>query len=215
MLRPLNWGQDPFLARPFSIADLDDDELHILFQVTGKGTTALSELKPGEAVKVWGPLGNGFAIQEQVPTLLLAGGIGIAPFVGMVSTHQRLENLELLFGHRQDLSNFPFAKMSEVILAWSHQDRNSSELQAFIRALEVKIEAYAQDGLIFACGPTPFLKKVQEVSARLGARTQVSLERHMACGLGACLGCVCNSVQGELLRTCVDGPVFWAEQIEL
>lgn len=215
MLRALSWGLDPFCARPFSIEILTQEKLSIFFQVQGRGTRLLSGLKPGEQVLVWGPLGNGFHYPEDVPLLLLAGGMGIAPFVGLVNTHPRPEMLELIFGHRQPLSCYPFATIDQNILAWNIQEQSPQDLVRLGRALRVKIKGYAQDGLVLACGPHPFLQLVQQIALELGAKAQLSLEAHMACGLGACLGCTHQGTGGQKLRVCADGPVFWADEVFL
>ena len=103
MIRPVHWDHDPLGGRPLSIGDLDDDALHLSFQVVGKGTSLLARLKPGDEVLVWGPLGRGFEVNFNVPTMLLAGGMGIVPFVGLSRIHPRPENIEILFGHQYEL----------------------------------------------------------------------------------------------------------------
>lgn len=215
MLRPASWEQDPFGARPFSIADLNAQGLHIYFQVVGRGTKLLSRLEPGEEVTVWGPLGQGFAFQAESPLLLLAGGMGLAPFVGLVRTHPAPMNLELIFGHRKDLAGYPFQQLEHKTLAWSFQDKNAQDLQELNRMLALKIQGYAREGEVLACGPLPFLRMVKELGATHGARVQISLETTMMCGMGACLGCVVVGEQGGNLKTCSQGPVFRAEEVRL
>jgi dihydroorotate dehydrogenase electron transfer subunit len=215
MLRPHKWSHDPFGPRPFSIADQDGESLCIYVQITGKGTEMLSRLCPGDEVLAWGPLGRGFTVEPELPTLLLAGGMGIAPFVGLVRHHPRPQNVEILFGHRHDIANYPFEEMSRIVLSWSIQDQTQEDLEKLKRAVQVKVDGYAGDGRIFACGPLPFLRMVQNICTGCRGRCQLSLEKPMACGVGACLGCVVKSSGGEHLQACLHGPVFEAADIEL
>jgi dihydroorotate dehydrogenase electron transfer subunit len=215
MLRPASWISDPLLPRPFSIADQDEEHLSFFLQVVGKGTSQLSQLKPGDRMRLWGPLGRGFAVDPEVPTLLLAGGMGIAPFIGLIRNHPRPENLELIFGHRHPLEAYPFPELSGRILAWNIRDRSEEDLATMQRGVRVKIQGYAQDGRILACGPHPFLRMVRSLSREIGAWTQLSLETHMACGHGACLGCSVPVPGGGFVQSCQSGPVFNSEEIEL
>ena len=215
MLRPVSWIYDPLLPRPFSIADQDEEQMSFFLQVVGKGTSQLSQLKPGDRIKLLGPLGRGFEIDPQVPTLLLAGGMGIAPFIGLIRNHPRPENLELIFGHRHPLEAYPFSELCDRILAWNIRDRSEEDLATMQRGVRVKIQGYAQDGRILACGPHLFLKMVRDLSREAGAWTQISLETHMACGHGACLGCTVPASGGGFVQSCRSGPVFNSEDIEL
>jgi dihydroorotate dehydrogenase electron transfer subunit len=213
MLRAEKWGIDPLCARPFSIADQDEDSLHIYWQAVGRMTRTMTELRPGDELTVWGPLGNGFEHRHDIPTLLLAGGMGIVPFIGLIRRQQQVQNLELIFGHRYDLDSYPYAEIADKVLTWSLQDTCQADLEKLGRALQVKIEGYSPDGRILACGPAPFLRMVQEIVLDKRARAQLSLETHMACGIGACLGCAATTRDGRTLKVCQDGPVFEAENI--
>lgn len=214
MLRPPAWGFDPLWARPFSICRALPESLIFHFQVAGRGTLALTTLKPGDPVTVWGPLGQGFAVEPGVPTLMLAGGIGIAPFVEYAAVHPTPERLSLLFGHRPPLSCYPYEDLAEMAACESFQDKTSEDIPAFVRLLDERVAAHA-DGLVLACGPTPFLKAVKAAAIKHGARCQISLENRMACGVGACLGCVATDAAGHNVQTCTKGPVFWAGDVEL
>ena len=220
MLRPPDWGFDPLWARPFSICRARPDRLAFHFQVAGRGTAALTRLAPGDLVTVWGPLGNGFAVEPGTPTLLLAGGIGIAPFVEYGATHPDPARLSLLFGHRPPLSCYPFGDLARIMPAESFQDKTDKDIVRFVELLDMRMAAHgAQAGkngaLALACGPTPFLKSVLASAARHGVRCQVSLENRMACGVGACLGCVAKDHAGHNVQTCTEGPVFWAGDVTL
>ena len=224
MLRPRNWGLDLPWARPFSISRASERDLVCLFQIVGRGTARLAQLKPGDAVRVWGPLGNGFAVQPDTPTLLLAGGMGIAPFIGYVQKHPKPWNLSMIFGHRAPLGSYPVDSFNERVDVEAIQESNPEELAAFVSLLEKRMyDCGAQKGLALACGPLPFLRTVQRIAADSGLRTQLSLEKRMACGVGACLGCVVNTTEEwplpekkkQPVQSCTHGPVFWSTHIEL
>ena len=155
---------------------------------------------------------------------LLAGGMGIVPFVGYVSEHPKPWNVTMLFGHREPLSCYPVDSINEHVPLDSLRETVPGDLDNFIFTIQERMREYAeQKGLILACGPLPFLKTVHGFARELNARVQLSLENRMACGVGACLGCVTRTT-GEwpvadkrhgLVQTCNHGPVFWANQIEL
>ncbi len=212
MLRPLSWMRDPFLPRPFSIANINDF-LYIYFQVVGKGTRLLSLVQKGDEILVWGPLGNGFKFDVNENLLLLAGGMGIVPFLGLVTHHPSPDKLELVFGHRHSSSCYPIEEISNRILTWSIRDNSEEDLEKLKKAIKVKIENYAKDGLVFACGPRPFLKMVQDYVLKYKARAQLSLETVMACGIGVCLGCAIRDRQDGFVQVCKKGPVFEADSV--
>lgn len=222
MIRPAGWALDMLWARPFSICRVSNRDLVIFFQVVGRGTARLAELTAGDVVHVWGPLGNGFAVEPETPTLMLAGGIGLAPFVGYVHDHPKPWNLWLEFGHRMPLGCYPFENISEKIMADNHLEQQPEDLHRFIALMEERMKEFAaKNGLVLACGPTPFLRTIRDFALKYGVRTQLSLETRMACGVGACLGCVCRTTEkwpdpakaGGRVQTCSSGPVFWADQI--
>jgi dihydroorotate dehydrogenase electron transfer subunit len=210
-------AMDPILARPFSIAWADDEELLFLVQQVGRGTRQFAQLRPGDPVTGWGPLGSFFARDNTTPTLLLAGGIGLAPFMGYARKFDNPDNLELLLGHTLPVDNFPmdfFDGLAKTVDTF-HQ-KTSRDLNTFIAILDERIAAYGDGrGLVAACGPTPFLKTVDRLASKHGAKAQLSLENTMACGVGACLGCVTSMAQGGNAQVCTRGPVFWAHDLDL
>ena len=236
MLRPVNAPPEHLWGRPFSICRVTPRDMVVFFQIRGRATAAMAKLTPGDILDVWGPLGNAFAVEARTPTLLLAGGIGIAPFVAYVHKHPTPWELRMEFGHRMPLECYPIDSITEYIVAETHQEKTSGDLKAFIKCLDEGIEEYAANGLILACGPTPFLHTVQGLALRHKARAQLSLETRMACGVGACLGCVVKAFlpqgdslpsgvrgmedmgahsKGSNVRTCTCGPVFWADSVTL
>jgi len=213
MLRPTGFGQELTWARPLSLFGVTPGSVEFLIQIAGRGTRRLAELSPGDRLVLWGPLGRGFAVEPDTPTLLLAGGVGLAPFAPYIATHPRPENLRLAFGHRPPLAAYPFAEMAANIQAESFHEEKPGDLERFTALMRERIAGY-RDGLVLSCGPRPFLAAVSDMGRAAGARVQVSLENRMACGVGACLGCVEKDASGEPVQTCVRGPVFWAKDLE-
>lgn len=223
MIRPQSWTLEIPWARPFSICRVNNGELVVFFQISGKGTEQMAYLRRGNRVNLWGPLGNRFSIEEK-PTLLLAGGIGIAPFVGYIDSHSNPNNLHMMFSHKYPKDCYPIETLSEKIKFFSFQENTLQDREIFLDQVCTEIKQYAAcNGLVIVCGPTPFLKFVQTTALEYKVRTQLSLESQMACGIGACLGCVVQTTDkwpvknmaGMPVPTCTNGPVFWADQIVL
>lgn len=229
MVRRENPRADCLWARPFSISDVTGDALILVFQVAGRETADLAGCEPGTRLTLWGPLGNGFSVEKDAPALLLAGGIGLAPFVGYVRRHPAPEMLRLEFGHRMPLECYPFEECTGTACSFpaqSHLETCPADLKDFVNTLDERIRYAAKDnGLVLACGPMPFLRTVHRLALHYGARAELSLETRMACGIGACLGCV---VRGRprpaagavpapfgFTQTCTSGPVFRAEDLDL
>jgi len=224
MLRPASWGPELPWARPFSISRAGKFDLVCLIQVAGRGTERMAGLKAGDAVRVWGPLGNGFVMEADSPTLLLAGGVGIAPFIGYAHKHPKPWNIAMLFGHRAPLDCYPTDSLNARVEVDSMQESGPADLERFIAAMRARMEEYAgKSGLALACGPLPFLRTVQKLAAQTGLRSQLALESRMACGMGACLGCVVATTDAWPVpdktnwpvQTCTHGPVFWADHVVL
>ena len=213
MLRPVSWGLEPLWGRPFSICGVDDEALTVFFQAIGRGTRRLAELAEGDKVTVWGPLGTYFAVEPDTPTLMLAGGIGIAPFRGYVERHPNPANLRLFLAHRMPLGCYPYDRFAGE-RAECLRELNPKDLEAIIARLRALVEEY-REGLILCCGPTPFMRTVRNFALEFGARAQLSLENRMACGVGACLGCVAKDGEGHHVQTCLRGPVLWADAVQL
>jgi dihydroorotate dehydrogenase electron transfer subunit len=215
MVRPRSFGLDPLWARPFSIYRATPQALHLLVQVVGRGTALLAALNPGDTVVAWGPLGSFFAVQEPAPTLMLGGGIGVAPFRAYIEAHPAPQRLSLVFGHTQPLSHYPWPDLAGGVRAEEFHQQTPADLDKFIALLTGRIWELPPGGLVLACGPLPFMRTVKDICDQSGARCQVSLENRMACGVGACLGCVCRSAAGEPVQVCSRGPVFWAQDVDL
>lgn len=214
MLRPVHWGAELLWPRPFSICDLSSEGLRIFFQVVGRGTARLAKLQAGQKVVVWGPLGRGFSLDFKRSNLILAGGMGIAPFV-LLAKQNKQASLSMLFGHNLPLAGYPYQEIAALIPSQVRQQCSEADLLCFQDELATAIEALAGVGQVLACGPEPMLKVVQKYCLDYGTAGQISLENRMACGVGACLGCVAKSTKGHYLQSCVHGPVFDVSQINL
>ena len=214
MVRPKAWATDPLLPRPISIADVDEEGVHLFVQRLGRGTALLTSSREGDMVTAWGPLGRGFRLTPGQPTLLLAGGIGIAPFVGMARRFAHKVPLSLLFGHRVERLWYPVERIAAYIAVQSDRQENMEEIFAFVERVNEAMRAHA-GGMVCACGPTPFLAAVQRTARKEGIAAQLSIEKRMACGIGACLGCVVEKEGEGLVQACTRGPVFFADEIAL
>ncbi|MCA1743075.1 MAG: dihydroorotate dehydrogenase electron transfer subunit, partial [Desulfovibrionales bacterium] len=138
---------------------------------------------------------------------------GIAPFVGLCKTHKKPDNINLLMGHRAPLSSYPYDELPENMSMQAMQQKNMADLNEFQLILKQRIQDFAPKGRILACGPSPFLRAVQKYCLESKADAWLSLENKMACGVGACLGCVTKTMDGEYIQTCTCGPVFRADMI--
>ena len=215
MIRPVNWGNDPVWPRPFSICEKTQDSLRLFIQVVGRGTRLISRLEPDSELDLWGPLGNGFDFDDNARLLLLAGGMGIAPFIELCKSHPRPEKISMLFGHRMGIECYPFSELPAQMRTEHVRQKSLADIEDFKMVLRSAIEDFSGRGRILACGPTPFLKVVQQYAERFKADAWLSLENRMACGVGACLGCVAATSEGDYVQTCTKGPVFQAQKVVL
>lgn len=234
MLRKPGEETSPLLARPLSICRVSSHDLVLFFQEAGRMTSQLAKTKAGDVYDLWGPLGNGFYVERDAPTLLLAGGVGIAPFVGYVENHPTPWAISMEFGHRLPVECYPLHSINQKVMVDTFHERGPEDLNRFIGRLEERFIRHLEKikdpsnktgkGLVLACGPTPFLRTVQQLAKKYGVRAQLGLETRMACGVGACLGCVVKVSPKEeaahpdapgFVQTCTCGPCFWADEIVL
>ncbi len=218
---------DPVLRRPFSIHNLvmhggQANGIELLYQVVGKATTLLSQLKTGDRVDILGPLGRGFQLPSGAKKVYLAaGGVGVAPLVFMVSYFRRrpvdLSQWHIFLGakSREDLLSLDVFSTLNIPLHITTDDGSAGEHCLVTHPLETTVEQSPPD-LICACGPPAMLGCVADIAERHGIACQVSIEAVMACGMGACLGCAVAR-RGEpqtYLHVCMDGPVFDSRQLK-
>lgn len=193
------WDKYPLLSRPISIYQIDDEGISFLYKLVGEGTKIISNLKPGDPIKLEGPYGNGFEKVEG-RVALVGGGIGIAPLY-MVA--QNIPNCDIYLGFRDQ----PIMLEDYRAVCKDLYTTSGDTLVTDI----INVEDY---DYILTCGPTPMMKKLMEMVDGTKTRVQVSLENHMACGVGACLVCTCKTHSGNK-KICKDGPVFWGEDVIL
>ncbi|WP_449024721.1 dihydroorotate dehydrogenase electron transfer subunit, partial [Peptostreptococcus stomatis] len=182
-----------------SIYQIDDEGISFLYKLVGEGTKIISNLKPGDPIKLEGPYGNGFEKVEG-RVALVGGGIGIAPLY-MVA--QNIPNCDIYLGFRDRAIMLKDYRAVCKDLYTTSGDTLVTDI--------INVEDY---DYILTCGPTPMMKKLMEMVEGTKTRVQVSLENHMACGVGACLVCTCKTHSGNK-KTCKDGPVFWGEDVIL
>ena len=207
-------GNDPLLRRPFSISATRGDDLFlILYQVVGQGTRMMSMTGKGERLSVLGPLGKGFDLPEtgQEP-VLVAGGIGIAPLIFLART---IEPRDLMFvagyGSVDQMLDTEEMGISGNKITIATDDGSRGHKGPVTDLLETHLDEARHDSVIYACGPLAMLKRVAELTVDRGIPCQVSLETHMACGLGACQGCAVKAAPEQnrvYYQVCQDGPVF-------
>ncbi len=204
------------LPRPISLCGIDREAgtLRLVYRVVGFGTKEFSQLKAGDTVDILGPLGNGF-MKSDKKAILIGGGIGIPP---MLQLAKELDcEKSVVLGYRDEIFlNEEFEPYAQVYM--SSEDGQHGVKGNVIDA----IKAYGVDGaVIYACGPTPMLRGIKVYAMEKGIECQISMEEKMACGVGACLACVCKTKdidehsQVHNRRICKDGPVFYAEEVEL
>ncbi len=209
------------LPRPISLCEIDREKgaLRLVYRVTGKntGTESFSRFQAGEEVEVLGPLGNGFPLEEAAGkrVFLMGGGIGVPP---MLETMKQLDAQKTaVLGYRDELFlNEEFAKNGQVYVAT--EDGSAGTKGNVMDAIrENKLET----DVIFACGPKPMLRAIKAYAVEHNIACWISMEERMACGVGACLGCVCQSTEVDghshvhNKRVCKDGPVFLCTEVEL
>ncbi len=201
-------GNDPFLRRPFSYYRVTGQKIEVLYEVLGQGTQLLSCKKKGDAVKVMGPLGKGFSSKVgKKKRILIAGGVGVPPLVFLA---EKYPSRYLLIGTKSKAEVLPKTELKKVKakILYSTED-GSWGSRGLVTALLEKVirEEDPQELFIQTCGPKPMMKAVIALAHKYGIEGEASWDESMACGVGACLGCMVKTHDG-LMRACVDGPVF-------
>lgn len=207
------------LPRPISICEIDRSEqkIRIVYRVVGKGTNEFSKLTEGETIKIMGPLGNGYNIKDK-DAILAAGGIGIPPLVALAKELSDKQcKLTIVVGYRSEL--FLVDELKKYGAVYISTEDGSTGTKGNI--MDVISENKLSGDIFYACGPMPMLKAVKMYAEVNQIEAQISLEERMACGIGACLGCVCKTKNKDAhtyvnnTRICTDGPVFDAREVEI
>ena len=214
------------LPRPISICEVDKDRktLRLVYKVIGKGTENFSSLKKGDKIEYIGPLGNGFEMfdnqeydsyeNNEKNILIVGGGAGIPP---LLELSKRLKgNKKVFIGtEAEGLLEKDFEKYSDEVKLSSM----SGKVGYKGTVIDLIIKEDPSIDIIYSCGPKPMLKAVVDLANEKKVPAQVSVEERMACGIGACLVCVCKKKENEndwtYSRVCKDGPVYSKEEVVL
>ncbi len=205
------------LPRPISICEIDSagERIRIVYRVVGKGTEEFSRARAGDILQIMGPLGNGFPIKDK-KALLIGGGIGVPPLLELAKQLPGEKQIVLGYRDSQMFLKEEFEAEGPVFVA---TDNGSAGTKGTV------IDAINENGLqgevLYACGPLPMLRAVKAYGEAHHIETWISMEERMACGIGACLACVCRSTETDAhsrvhnKRICKEGPVFLAGEVDL
>ncbi len=209
------------LPRPISICEITDTGIRFVFRIAGRGTAEFSGYKTGDSIKLMGPLGNGYDLDKLAgkKVLALGGGIGVPPMLELMKALNAKEiDAKAVIGYR-DSSLFlknDFDKYGEVYVA---TEDGSVGTKGNV------MDAIAQNALdcdvICACGPMPMLRAIKAYAEKAGITAYISLEERMACGVGACLGCVAKTTNKDHhshvnnARVCTEGPIFDSKEVDI
>ena len=211
---PLKEG---LLRRPFSIFKVEDDTFSIFYKRVGKGTEALSQMKPGESLSVIAPLGNGFSVplSDGETPLLVAGGYGMAAMY-LLAKRSAHKGVVFVGGRRAvDILCVDDFRALGWDVRITTEDGSLGEKGLVTQPLQAELQRVAA-GRLYACGPTPMLRAVSRLAEQFSLPAELSMDEHMCCGVGVCLACVIRVRAGdswEYQRSCTEGPIFDSRQI--
>ncbi|MGL5151345.1 MAG: dihydroorotate dehydrogenase electron transfer subunit [Clostridium sp.] len=200
------------LPRPISICESNNESVTFLYAIVGRGTKEYEKLRSGDYISLIGPLGNGFNIDACGDRVaLVGGGIGVAPLyeVAKALNYKGNRKVDFLGGFRDEV--FLTEQLSELV---EHTKISTNTGNVGHKGFVTEIFEPEKYDTVLCCGPEIMMKKVIEMCKEKGVKVYVSMEKHMACGVGACLVCTCKTKDGNK-RTCKDGPVFDGEYVEL
>lgn len=212
----LGRGTDAILRRPFSIHRAYGDRVEILYQILGTGTLRMAETPLGDtSFDLVGPLGHGWSAPDSLShALIVTGGLGAAP-LGMLAEQLAARGVAVTVAMGAPTRERLVARdlyervARRVELA---TDDGSAGEHGFVTVPAARLLAEETFDRVYVCGPEPMQRAIASLAAQHGIPCEVSLERLMACGIGACLSCVVSTTEG-LRRACVDGPVFDASEV--
>lgn len=211
------------LPRPISICEIDAENgsLRVVYRVTGEhtGTESFSRMKAGDTIPVIGPLGNGFPLERAAgkKVFLMGGGIGVPPILELAKQLE-CEEKQILAGYR-DQQTFLKEEFEQNGTLYISTEDGSVGTKGNV--MDVIRENGLEADIIYACGPTPMLRAIKQYAEEQNIECYISLEERMACGIGACLACVCKSKEKDHhsnvnnKRICKDGPVFLSTEVEI
>ena len=221
MLRPTT-NIDPYLGRPLAIAEVDvaKGSIGLIYRLVGKGTRQLQTLTVGTEIPVVGPLGNGFELDlARKKAVIIAGGVGISPMLYLAKTlKEKGCALDFILGAKSadDILGSEQLSRMGVSPAIATED-GSLGYAGFPTAILAQSIEKEKPSVVYCCGPWPMMAAVSRMAQANGVPCQVSLETRMGCGIGVCVGCVCQ-VQNNLgemrnAKVCNEGPVFSGEEV--
>lgn len=212
------------LPRPISICEVDRDKgrIRLVYRIAGKGTEEFSFYRAGEKTAVLGVLGNGFPVEKAAGkrVFLIGGGIGIPPMLELAKklSTQTGTKVQIILGYRSnDLFLHEELKMYGQVYVASEDGSVGIKGNVMDAIKEHDLQA----DIIMACGPIPMLRAIKAYAEEKDIEAYLSLEERMACGVGACLGCVCKTKEIDHhshvhnARICTDGPVFEAKEVDI
>lgn len=204
----------PLLRRPFGVAGVNRDygTLTMVYRILGEATSMLADVCSGDMLSIVGPLGNGFDLEAERP-LLVGGGLGLAPLLFLAESFKD-RPASVLMGGRSSEELFWVElykdRCEDIFLT---TDDGSAGEKGTVMALLPRLLDTGRYDCVYVCGPVPMMRAVALACKEKRVGCQVSLEKYMACGLGACLSCAFQGLSGRK-KVCKDGPVFWSEEIE-
>lgn len=211
----INDSFDPFLRRPFSIAQVWLDTFRIIFRIRGKGTKILSQMKEEEHLDILGPLGRPIPPYKEQNVVMIGGGVGIAPLLFLAQKLAPKNHLYLFFGARNRtelILQEDFKKLTKNIAIIS-EDGSTGKKGLVTELLIAEELDKLKNLLVFACGPVAMLKALKKM---LGfVPIYGFFEERLGCGTGLCFGCAVKKRTGGYLRLCKDGPVVNLNEIEI
>lgn len=205
----------PLLRRPLGIAGVDRKRgvVRLVYRFVGEATNILGDVCNGDRLSVVGPLGHGFDRSAKHP-LLVGGGTGLAPLLFLAESMAEAGiRPDVLMGGRTADDLFWKDMYQNLVerMGLTTDDGSLGTEGTVMAELPLLLRRIPYD-CVYVCGPAPMMKAVSTAVLEKGIKCQVSLERYMACGLGACLSCSCQGI-GKRVKVCQDGPVFWAEEV--
>lgn len=222
--------ESTLLPRPISICEVNEEKtaLRLVYRVVGKGTSELSHMKEGRRIFLLGILGNGYDLEKgrNKSVLLMAGGIGVPPILELAkrlsgcggSEETIAKDITAVIGYRNS-DTYLLEELEQYARVYvATEDGSLGTKGNVIDAINAN---KLNPDIIYACGPMPMLKAIKNLAEEREINAYISLEERMACGVGACLGCVCKTTHKDHhshvnnARICTDGPVFEAKEVDI
>lgn len=217
-------NESRLLPRPISICEVNKEEglVRFVYRVVGKGTDEFSKLKASDKISILGPLGNGFTLEGK-NVLIIGGGIGIPPLLELAKNLDGNKHIVLGFKDEIFLKE-DFEKYGKVYICTEDGSKGIKGNVIDAVSLNNLLEDETNGGkidMIYTCGPLPMLRGLKELAEKNNIKIQISLEERMACGIGVCLSCVCKTKEKDAYtnihnsRICVEGPVFYGNEVDI